>query len=101
VSLPVWLGVVPLNSFFLPEITASTSCNKYNYLGSNSYTLCQMANSDDYTRPEVLTAVAWGVIYSFVKFTSVLEEHTATIFRVNKCLLGLLFNPANGGSSFL
>jgi hypothetical protein len=61
-----------------------------------------MANSDDYTRPEVLTAVAWGVIScGFVKFTTVLEKHTAIIFRVKECLLGLLLSPENGDSSFL
>jgi hypothetical protein len=60
-----------------------------------------MANNDNYMRPEALTAVAWGVIYSLVKFTSVLEKHTATIFKVKECLLGLLFNPENGGSPFL
>lgn len=61
-----------------------------------------MANNDNYMRREALTAVTWGVIlYSLVKFTSVLEEHTATTFRVKECLLGLLFNPENGGSSFL
>jgi hypothetical protein len=34
-------------------------------------------------------------------FTSVLVEHTATIFWVKERLLDFLFNPEDGGSSFL